>query len=215
MENSLPGCQHQGPAVLPAANSARLVPGPRLLLTVRPRQPLQHLLPIHTPKPQQLLRPSLGLSPLPAFGLLSTSQVRVGGGLSGWVWAAGVNSRRMVVSEVLLLSSVVGQIPMEPAAGTEETGGQCQAGMSLPALRERTLLLRIFRLKVREEGLGGSWFLQESGSGSSQRMGSYTNNARGFGQPHCLAVTLGKLLNPSGLWFPLLRQESWRQGKHR
>lgn len=81
-----------GRAVLQAANSAPLVPGPRLLLTVRPRRPLQHLLPIRTPKPQQQLRPSLGLSPLPASGLLSTSQVRVGGtgrwGESGRDWQA-------------------------------------------------------------------------------------------------------------------------------
>lgn len=34
----------------------------------------------------------------------------------------------------------VGQIPMEPASGTKETGGQYQEGMNLPVSRERTLL---------------------------------------------------------------------------
>lgn len=53
-----------------------LVPGPRPLPTVLLWPPLQHLPPIHTARPQLPLHPSPGLSPLPASGLLSTSQVR-------------------------------------------------------------------------------------------------------------------------------------------
>lgn len=139
----------------------------------------------------------------------------MGGGCQAGRGLQGSAPRRMVVHEVLLLRFSVGQIPMEPASGAGETGGQCQAGMSSQLGGRGHSWLGIFRLKVRGEGLGGSWFLQESGSGSSQRMGSCTNNAMGFGQPCCLAATLGTLLNLSGLWFPLLRQESWRYGKHR
>ena len=53
-----------------------LVPGPRPPPTVLLWPPLQHLLPIHTARPQLPLHPSPGLLPLPSSGLLSTSQVR-------------------------------------------------------------------------------------------------------------------------------------------